>query len=92
MVIKLFQFIIKNKCHYSLYDVTRKEYRKTFPFFAILDFEKKYFARKKVEITRSYGWRDSANEKLLKHAIRNFQIPDGVTIYNMRKDIVPQPI
>lgn len=77
-------FEIKNGKYYGIYDVTRKEYRGEFVFFAIDKFLKQYFIKNNIVINRSYGWRDTANKRLMKFAILNNQIPDGVYIYNMK--------
>lgn len=85
-IVCLHYFEIKDGKYYGIYDVTRKEYRGEFLFFAIPKFLDQYFIKNNIVINRSYGWRDTANKRLMKYAILNNQIPDGIYIYNMKWD------
>lgn len=77
-------FEIKNgKCN-TLYDFIKKEYRGKFLLFLLIEFINKFFKENNIKINRNYGWRDTSNKRLMKFAILNNQIPDGVYIYNMK--------
>ena len=67
----------------SLFDVTRKEYRKEGLFLAIQVFLKNYFTALNMNVLRFVGWRDVTAIKLLKHSEESNQHVDGVVIYNM---------
>lgn len=70
----------------SLFDVSRKEYRKLFLHMHVGPFINEHFIKNNIRITRAYGWRDIANKRLMKFAKLNNQLPDGIYIYNMTWD------
>ena len=83
-IVSLHYFSVQNSTLHALYDVTRKEYRGGNGFFmALAVFVHDYFLAQGKRHTRLLGWRDAARQKLLKHARKSNQIPDGVVIYNM---------
>lgn len=87
-IVSFHYFELKNNKYYGLYDVTRPEYRSQFLVLGIYYFLNNYFSKNKIVINRSYGWRDTANKRLMKFALLNNQIPDGVYIYNMKFKVV----
>ncbi len=72
----------KNALH-SLYDVTRKEYRREGFFMALASFVQDHFTKQSKKNVRALGWRDASRQKLVKHAKKSNQQPDDVVIYNM---------
>lgn len=83
-IVSLHYFSVQNSTLHALYDVTRKEYRGGNGFFmALAVFVHDYFLAQGKRHTRLLGWRDAAKQKLLKHARKSNQTPDGVVIYNM---------
>jgi len=76
-------FNFYNNTLHSLYDVTRKEYRREGFFMALAVFVDDYFTALGKKNVRALGWRDAAKQKLVKHARKSNQHPDGVVIYNM---------
>jgi len=76
-------FNFYNNTLHSLYDVTRKEYRREGFFMALAVFVNDYFTALGKKNVRALGWRDAAKQKLVKHARKSNQHPDGVVIYNM---------
>lgn len=83
-IASLHYFFIQHNTLHALYDVTRKEYRGGNGFFmALAVFVHDHFSAQGRQYTRLLGWRDAAKQKLVKHAKKSNQIPDGVVIYNM---------
>lgn len=82
-IASLHYFHIYNSTLHSLYDVTRKEYRKEGFFMALAIFINEYFSGQSKKSMRAFGWRDATNQKLVKHAKKSNQNSDGVIIYNM---------
>lgn len=74
--------LVRNTLH-SLYDVTRKEYRREGFFMALATFVDEYFTKQGKKNVRALGWRDATRQKLVKHAKKSNQPPDGIVIYNM---------
>lgn len=68
---------------HSLYDVTRKEYRREGFFMALASFVQDHFIKQGKKNVRALGWRDASRQKLVKHAKKSNQQPDEVVIYNM---------
>lgn len=85
-ILSLNYFGIQGGVLHSFYDVTRKEYRGGNGFFMALSvFVHDELEARGVDYARSLGWRDAAQKKLLRHAQKNNQLPDGIVIYNMRR-------
>lgn len=85
-ILSLNYFAIQSGVLHSFYDVTRKEYRGGNGFFmALAVFVHDELAARGVSCARSLGWRDAAQKKLIRHAKKSNQEPDGIVIYNMRR-------
>lgn len=84
LIAYLHYFEIKNGAYYGWYDVTRKEYRNQFLLFGLDEFLSRHFVENRITINRTYGWRDTANRRLMKFAMLNNQICDGVYLYNLK--------
>jgi hypothetical protein len=74
---------IHNGQYFGIYEITRKEYRDEFLSLKFSDFLYHHFQRLPIRPTRFYGWRDTANKRLMEFSRLLHQIPDGVFIYNM---------
>lgn len=84
-ILSLHYFGVQSGVHHSFYDVTRREYRGGTGFFmALAVFVHDELAARGIRCSRSLGWRDAARKKLLRHAQKSNQTPDGIVIYNMR--------
>lgn len=85
-ILSLNYFGIQSGVLHSFYDVTRKEYRGGNGFFmAIAVFVHDELAARGIHCARRLGWRDAAQKKLLRHAEKSNQTPDGIVLYNMRR-------
>ena len=85
-ILALNYFGIQSGVLHSFYDVTRKEYRGGNGFFMALSvFVHDELKARGIDCGRSLGWRDAAQKKLLKHAQKSNQRPDGIVIYNMSR-------
>lgn len=90
-ILSLNYFGIQAGVLHSFYDVTRKEYRGGNGFFiALAVFVHDDLKARGISCGRSLGWRDATQKKLLKHAKKSNQQPDGIVIYNMRRG-APNP-
>ena len=79
----LHYFMIEHNICHGYYDVVRKEYRdRGGLFFGISMFERQYFKNAGIRISRTYGWRDAAAERLVKSSRKTNAREDGVAIYN----------
>lgn len=77
-------FSIQRGTLHSLYDVTRKEYRGGNGFFmGLAFFVHTHLQAQGRQYQRVLGWRDAAKQKLVKHAKKSDQHPDGIVIHNM---------
>lgn len=84
-ILSLKYFAVQGGVLHSLYDVTRKEYRGGNGFFmALAVFVQDELEARGVPCTRSLGWRNAVQKKLLRHAKKSNEQPDGIVIYNMR--------
>lgn len=72
----------RNMLH-SLYDVTRKEFRREQLFTAISLFVHDVFEKEEGKPVRAFGWRDISKKRLIRHAKMNDQEMDGVHVYNL---------
>lgn len=85
-ILALNYFAVQSGVLHSFYDVTRKEYRGGGGLFmALAVFMRDELEARGVPYTRGLGWRDAAQKRLLRHALKNDQRPDGIVIYNMRR-------
>lgn len=83
-IVSLQYWVVQHNSLHALYDVTRKEYRGANGFFmALAVFVHDHFLAEGKRHARLLGWRDATQTKLLKHAKKSNQTPDGVVIYNM---------
>ncbi|MDE6735692.1 MAG: hypothetical protein K2J64_09530 [Desulfovibrio sp.] len=90
-ILALNYFSIQSGVLHSFYDVTRKEYRGGGGLFmALTVFIHDDLEARGIPYTRGLGWRDAAQKRLLRHALKNDQQPDGIVIYNMRRP-APDP-
>lgn len=84
-IVALNYFAIQSGVFHSFYDVTRKAHRGGNGFFMALSvFVHDELKARGVSCGRSLGWRDATQKKLLRHARKSNQQPDGIVIYNMR--------
>lgn len=85
-ILALNYFGIKSGVLHSFYDVTRVEYRGgSGLFMALAVFVRDELDARGFDCARCLGWRDAAQKRLLRHALKNNQRPDGIVIYNMRR-------
>lgn len=85
-ILSLNYFGIQSGVLHSFYDVTRKEYRGGNGFFmALAIFVHDELKARGINCSRSLGWRNAAQKKLLRHAKKSNQDTDGIVIYNMRR-------
>jgi hypothetical protein len=75
----LHYFQVQNGQHHAIYDLSRKEFRKDSLFLELT----KFINSNIRPATRYYGWRDTANKRLMKLAKIYNEVPDGIYIYNM---------
>ena len=72
---------------HSYYDVTRPEYRGGNGYFmALCHFVQETLGQGGIHVKRALGWREEAKKKLVKHAKKSNEQPDGIVIYNLRLD------
>lgn len=92
-ILSLKYFTVQGGVLHSLYDVTRKEYRGGNGFFmALAVFVQDELEARGINCTRSLGWRNAEQKKLLRHARKSNEQPDGIVIYNMwRPGALPAP-
>lgn len=86
-ILSLIYYTIKSGILHSYYDVTRREHRGGNGYFMALSlFVKDQLQKSGREVKRALGWREPAKKKLIKHAEKSNQMPDGLVIYNLRQD------
>lgn len=78
-------FEINGKTLHGWFDCTKKEYRKQFVFFEIQLFLTRHFRDIGFRPNRIVGWRDIDNQRLMKMALLNHEIPEDMVDYIMMK-------
>lgn len=93
-ILSLKYFTVQGGVLHSLYDVTREEYRGGNGYFmALAVFVQDELEARGIRCTRSLGWRNAEQKKLLRHAKKSNEQPDGIVIYNMcRPGASPRPV
>jgi hypothetical protein len=83
IIASLHYFYLHHNTLHLLYDVTRKEYRREGFFMLLAAFMHEHFTKQGRKDMRVLGWRDAGRRKLLSHARKSNEHPDGIVIYNM---------
>lgn len=84
-ILSLNYFAVHSGVFHGIYDVTRKEYRGGNGYFmALAAFVHDDLEARGVRCAQSFGWRDVTKKKLVKHAEKSEQAPDGIMVYYLR--------